>query len=453
MELTRAIHVKQVYNLFRANALTIDNIEKFYQQSHRARGGRPVRDRIIRHLNNEEQQIQHILFVGYKGCGKSTELNYIQKEIEGDFLTVSFSVFQNLNQSNYNYIELIILVMEQLFATTQKENLYISSEYLQQITAWLKSGEQETINTRFIGAEAEGGKAGIFGIPFLGNLFYKIRFATSTGSEIRESIRREIEPQISELIELCNRLFTEVNQAIYKEGKKGIVVIIEDIDKTNPNTVLEIFKDYSSILTQLNAHFIYTFPVSAYYSLTFQSIQPHFSDVCLLPMIKVNMPDGTEYAEGIEVMRQIVDARMDTAALFEDQQTLKQMIKMSGGSIRDLFIMVQEAAETAVDYEREKITDQDYWSAFYRLKGNYSTSIADFTDADGKFFSVKDYFATLVELAKSPDKKISNTEILLHLRESTCVLSYNEKQWMDVHPIVKEILKERKMWNGELDPA
>ncbi len=446
----RATRVKDVYNVFRANALTIDNIEEFYQQSHTARGGRPVRDRIIRHLNNEQQEIQHILFVGYKGCGKSTELNYIHKEIENEFLPVSFSVFKNLNQSNYNYIELIILVMEQLFAVTQREKLYISSEYLEYITNWLKSGERETINTRFIGAEAEGGKEGMFGIPFLGSLFYKIRFATSTGSEIKETIRREIEPRISELIELCNRLFTEVNNAINKQGKKGIVIIIEEIDKTHPNTVLEIFKDYSSILTQLNAHFIYTFPISVYYSFAFRSIEPHFSDVCLMPMIKVNMPDGSEFVEGIEVMLKIVDARMDVETLFADQQTLIQMIKMSGGSIRDLFLLVQEAAETAVDYEREKIIETDYWSAFYRLKANYSSSIADFTDSNGKFFSVDEYFSTLVELAKSPNKAINNTENLLHLLESTCVLSYNEKQWMDVHPIVKEILKERKMWNGEL---
>jgi hypothetical protein len=54
----------------------------------------------------------------------------------------------------------------------------------------------------------------------------------------------------------------------------------------------------------------------------------------------------------------------------------------------------------------------------------------------------------LVEVAMDPTKKVNNTEEILDLRQNLCILGYNGDGWCDVHPLVKDILIERNLWDG-----
>jgi hypothetical protein len=56
-----------------------------------------------------------------------------------------------------------------------------------------------------------------------------------------------------------------------------------------------------------------------------------------------------------------------------------------------------------------------------------------------------DYFDALVRVAKSESKEPGNTREELELRQNLCILSYNAEGWIDVHPMVKEILIKKQL--------
>jgi hypothetical protein len=164
-------------------------------------------------------------------------------------------------------------------------------------------------------------------------------------------------------------------------------------------------------------------------------------------MIKVKNKNQTDFEQGILLLKKIVEKRMNMD-LFENPKSLNLLIEKSGGCIRDLFRLIADAAESAIDDARAKISKEDCESSIASLKKDYSATIAD-NFFGGKKIEVESYFNALVEVAKSSNKNITNTEEVLDLRQNLCILGYNGEGWCDVHPIVKIILKEKNLWNGE----
>ena len=58
-------------------------------------------------------------------------------------------------------------------------------------------------------------------------------------------------------------------------------------------------------------------------------------------------------------------------SLFEEPDILKQMILLSGGCLWDLFQLVKDAADYALDFDREKINRDDFDAARKILKRDY----------------------------------------------------------------------------------
>jgi len=72
-------------------ALNEENYNDYYVITKKGRGEDPT-STIIRKLKKLEDKNMKILFSGFKGCGKSTELLRLKKELEDEFLIKIFSV-------------------------------------------------------------------------------------------------------------------------------------------------------------------------------------------------------------------------------------------------------------------------------------------------------------------------------------------------------------------------
>ena len=94
VKLKKALNIDDIYTSFKYQPLQIDDLDEFFVETDSARGGSPMRKRLARLLDREISDYQHILFVGYKGSGKSTELNQLQKDIQNNYLVVNYSVFR-----------------------------------------------------------------------------------------------------------------------------------------------------------------------------------------------------------------------------------------------------------------------------------------------------------------------------------------------------------------------
>lgn len=431
--------LETVYRFFENKAISLKDFDQFYVPAEKGRGALDYR-RLKRHLGNDPDGSLKILFAGHKGCGKTTELIRLQKEIQQDFVVLNFSVMKELDLLNINYIELFIVTMEKLFKFAERNpRLTIKQIYLDNIKNWLVSREIIKISDKYMGLNINSEIEGGLDIPFLAKFFAKFAASAKSSSSLKEVLKKEIEPRLSDLIFHCNTLLWEIKNQLKKINKKGLVIIMEDLDKAGITNSQNIFYDHSAQLTQLNCHCIFTFPIALLYNISFNAIKSNYNKDIVLPMIKVFNRDGSDNIKGIEIMRAIVAKRMDLE-LFKTPDILNKMIKYSGGCLWDLFQMICDAADSALDFEREQINEDDYQSGYRALKSDYEFTIAENVE---KKIPVEKYFETLQACASDPLKKPEATDILLDLRNNRTVLSYNGVNWSDVHPVVKEILKEK----------
>lgn len=429
----------KIYQAFRNQPLSLEDLDRFYCDTTEARGEN-TRKRIARILRQDNGDNEQIILVGYKGCGKSTELKMLEQELASEFLTLNISVYEELDSVHLNYIELFIVTMEKLFDTAFKKELPIKEELLKSVQLWMASRELEEINEKYLGGEVETGAG--FDLSYFLGFFSKFRFAAKSSQQLKNTLKQNIEPKLGELIGHCNNLIADVRLQLFKKEKKNLLIILEDLDKIPYDRAQELFFNYTPQLTQLRVNAIYTFPISLYYNVKFNLIKTYFTKTYELPMIKVHNIDGSDNADGMETMQQIVAARMNIDRLFADRSILTDMIRTSGGVLRDLFLLIGEAAESAMDHDREVVNTEDAQKALYRLRKDYDNNIADNRIGD-VLFTAENYYLALQQLAENPLKRVENTEEILHLRQNLCILGYNGEGWCDVHPIVVNILKDR----------
>jgi len=435
-----ATTLEKVYNFFQNKPIDIKDFDELYVNADTGRGTR-IFKRLKRLLLENSDRSLKILFAGHRGCGKTTELVRLQKAIDKNFIILNFSVAKELDTLNINYIELFIVTMEKLFELVERENIAIDDLYLKNITEWLKSKEIEEVREKHLGSDIEAGIESGVDIPFLAKFFGRFKAAAKASSSMKTTLKTNVEPKLSELIWHCNRLLFEIRSKFGESNKKDLLIIIEDLDKVPMDKAEDIFYSHSNQLTQLNCHCIFTFPISLLYHIRFKTISNNYNVNFVLPMIKVAERNGGECTEGINIMEDIVKQRMNLS-LFEDNAILKDMIKKSGGCLWDLFRMIRDAADNALDFDRTAISKGDYESAYKMLKADYERTIAENKE---KGIKVDAYYKELRACAADEDKKPEYTDVMLDLMNNLTVLNYNGDNWSDVHPVVKDILEERKL--------
>lgn len=436
-----SVPLEEVYKLLAADALPGDS--KYYLDVFAARGDNPILA-LQRRLYGDPAGKQQILFSGYRGCGKSTELNRLKKEIESDFIVVSYSVIKELDTVNLNYVELVTLTMEKLFKAVDDAKLPVSENLLNSIYAWLKTEEIETVRKASGAVEVEAGAEGKINVLSLVKFFAKIRASSNLSYNIKKTVTEVVERRLSDFIEHCNDLIREVLLKLKGTGKKGLLIVIEDLDKLSVDSSEDLFFKHSNVLTSLNANVIFTYPISLCHHTNANIIEGNFTKKFLLPMVKINGQNGAPYQAGRNALKHIVTKRIG-AGSFESDDVLNKFVEMSGGCIRDLFKLIVDAADSALNHKRKVITEADFKYGFLALKRDYSNTIAEKRINNTVITTVDAYYDALVAAATSTTKEVRNDGPTLDLLQNLCILGYNGEGRCDVHPIVREILKGRNL--------
>lgn len=435
--------LSKIYEKLSPEPLKGAMIDRFYVDAIAGRGDNPVKT-LKRRLLSEPAGTQQILFSGYRGCGKSTELNKLAKEIAGDMMVLNYSALSEFDPQTISYVELFIITMEKLFQVSDERHLAIRKELLRSVNVWRQSAEIEKIRELTSDAEVEAGGEFEPTVPFLAKFFMKMRLSASASYTNKKTIVETIEPRLSDLISHCNDLIREVKLRLADTGIKGLVIIIEDLDKLSVEKAEELFFSHSHVLTRLEANVVFTFPVSLRYHPKAKIIKDNFDQDFELPMVKVHDKKGAPFTEGQETLRKIVECRIGRDC-FATTDLLDRFIEVSGGCLRDLFRMIRDAADNALNHDQEVIKDADYLKSFYRLRRDYENTIAEKRIDHQLVVTVEAYLQTLKAVALSETKKIDNTEASLDLRQNLCILGYNDEGWCDVHPVVRSILEERQL--------
>ncbi|MCK5055394.1 MAG: hypothetical protein KAT34_01960, partial [Candidatus Aminicenantes bacterium] len=293
-------------------ALNEDNYNDYYVETKKGRGEDPT-STIIRKLKNLGDKNMKILFSGFKGCGKSTELLRLKRELEDEFLIKIFSVREKLDPNNLSISEILIAVMIDLFDFMKEyhKTIKLSKKLLENLENWTATIYKEEEKYKSYETVAAAGVDLTSGLGKILGVLGKLGLDFKSGRKYKEITGKDERKTLSELIINCNLLIFEIKNQLHKIGRKNIIFIIEDLEKVSLTTAEDIFHNYPKQLTSISCCFIYTFPISLVFNPKYNIIINEFDENFVLPMIKVHDKQEKEYKPGIDSILKILDKRID----------------------------------------------------------------------------------------------------------------------------------------------
>lgn len=426
-----ANQISEMLNAFSPEPLKGEQMEEFYCRDTMEYRMSDKYDSPMEDIFEGCQEEGHnaFLLLGHKGCGKSTELNRLSAALmEKGYPVRTIVCSMDLDMFNIVYSDLFILMGEALLEIAKDCGCVLDRDILNAIWHFWDEKTETSIVRKEETTDIEAGAAaetpGIFQVL---KVFAKIKADLKLNEETRKEYRKKISVRSSEWMGLLRGLSGEITE---KTGGKAPVIIFEDLDKLNPEDAWNVFYNYAAVLSGMPFPVIYTFPIGLSYDTRFAAMEGYFTPKTL-PMIKIETIDGRPYDEGIAVIREIVAKRADLA-LFEEG-ILNSLIRYSGGSLRDLFHMINSSAKRAERRNSGSISVEDAERALEEVKTSLTRRIEQ-----------KDY-AFLSNIYHGNKEQIEDKQILLKMLQASVVFEYNGKRWHNLHPLVARFLKEQEL--------
>lgn len=424
--MSRARSLPDVYNNFIVEPLEKESeFEDFYVR-------RPTPIEEIKERIEISKQGEKYLFLGFKGCGKSTELNKLFNEIDKSrFLIVKYSVREELDIGDFDFRDFFVLMALKIYGIAEEENMRLNKDIREDF-------EEFTMEITHI-SEKEIEKNRGLGLSFSRIIMGKLGVEVKS----REYIRKELEMKISDLIRRLNILIGEVER---KSGKK-MLIIVDDLDKLHRQQQSEDFfyKNYH-LLLQPCCYIIYTFPIGLAFNPFFENVRHNFHEDFVLPQLPVKNKKGKVIQKNLDYYTRIAEKRMDLGLMQAD--ALKHAI-LSTGKLSEFILVVRDAsvkAYTAIKDGRRKdqeITKDDIEEVLEKLRNTYDRTLT------------KEEIEKLIEIhdKKEARDKTVNDNVVRALLFSLTIVEYEtgeEGRWCDVNPILFPLMEKwKKDWMGE----
>lgn len=401
-----------------------------------------IAQRIIR--ADAAQPVQYLkqLLAGHRGCGKSTELLLLKKCLEeAGYFVVYFDAALEIDVNDVDYADILLAMMRQLDLQVRASDLGLKLDAgrlddlamrLAKVTLEKEDREivENTLETEFR-VEPQ--------IPFFAKMMVAVKGFITSGSTFKKQLRVEIQQRTALFLEDLNDLIDKLQLQLRERGKKGLVIIIDSLDRIIPhpldekgqrNTHNAIYLDHAEHLKAPHCHAIYTLPISIYFNENLSKAYPDLPH--MLPMIKIREEDGKICATGLGAMHRVVAQRIHLERVFVDEKNVEKLCLASGGHMRDLMHLIRYAC----DYSAEKITLLATDKAIRALVREYDRLVKD---AD---------LPRLVRIHR--EKRLPSDPEYALLPYHLIVLEYqNGERWADLHPAVQETRKFREVWENE----
>lgn len=341
--------------------LSVANAEdrKYYIDFSAVRGGKIIEQlgRTIIRLSPDEPTCQ--LFTGHIGCGKSTALLRLQSELEQQgFHVVYFESSRDLDMADVDITDILLSVARQVSESIEKQEIKLElsgfKELLKGLAEVFPSSLDLSTELNFSGDFSTSNSANESEFS-LATEVRKLTIRAKDAPNLRAELRQYLEPRTNVILEVLNKELLEPAIAILKQrGKKGLVVIIDNLDRVHaspkPTGRFQpeyLFIDRGEQLKRLNCHVVYTIPLVLIFSSDLGQLTNRFVDPKVLPMVPVQLRDGSPCEEGLALLHQMVMARafpeVEQARqltlipkVFDEPATLNRLCRVSGGHVRNL---------------------------------------------------------------------------------------------------------------------
>ena len=414
----QAQNLSEVYNNFVVEPLEEeDEFRDFYVN--RQTPIEEIRERIEISNNNEKY-----LFLGFKGCGKSTELNRLSNELDKSrFLVVKYSLREEeLDVSDFDFRDFFVSMALKIYDIAENEDISLNENIREDFEKFTKE------ITHISEKEIEKNRG--LGLSFSKIIMVKI----GAEAKSREYIRKELEMKISDLIRKLNILIGEVE----RKSHKKMLVIVDDLDKLHRQPQAEDFfyKNYH-LLLQPRCHVIYTFPVDLAFNPFFENVRHNFDEYFILPQPPVKNRKGEIIKQNLDYYRKIAEKRMNLELI--EENALAHAI-LSTGKLSEFILVIRDASVKALTALKEdmrkdhRIKKGEVEAVLEKLRNTYDRTLT------------KEDIEKLIEIneTKEARDKTASDDIVRTLMFSLTIVEYETKEdrWCEINPILLPLLEK-----------
>lgn len=383
----RATTLKQAFQVCNLGALTGTAIDHYYVDLSDVRSSQSITS-VSRQLEFlEAGEPAAILFTGHRGCGKSTELQCIQRYWSQHYEVIYIKATDELDINDTDYKDIYLVIVKYITQQLQVRGIDSDPELVRAFEDWFKDVTVETERTR----EASIGLGGNLelggGTPLLLSMAVNLLAQIRGSEKHKRLIRENLQHGFSRLQEHTNALLQDAfdKLRVKRPHTKGFLLIFDNLDRVPPQVGEHLFLKYANQLRELHCTAIYTVPISVIYS--GKNYNNVFSDLNVMPMVNIYQfePDQSELSydlDGVEKMTALIEQRVDTGTVFETRQVLQELVRLSGGHVRQLMQLIRTACLNAkdnqislVDVERSAAKEQNHFERF--IPSNHYPVLAD----------------------------------------------------------------------------
>jgi energy-coupling factor transporter ATP-binding protein EcfA2 len=416
------------YDVCEVAPLQGKDLDRFYLPLLEARNSEAIVqvEQILK--QQKAEKFATILFTGHRGCGKSTELHRIEAKCKDDYLTVFLDVQEETDINDLEYIDIYLTVIRQVEYALRQIDIRFDARLLQSVENWFKEITKETEESVGLSIETEA-EASLSGeVPFLAKLLFKLKGQIKNGTSQKTVVREKLIREVTRMKADINLLLGDGLKKLRKKFPhyKGFLVIVDNLDRCPIEVSHKLFFDYAAQLQELHCTIIYTVPISILYSP--RGLNGTFGDPHIVPMVNIYQLDRSKYPleynpHGLKAVSTIIEKRVDINDIFASGNELLEIVKASGGHVRQLMQLMQRACLTAQGRTHSKIQIDDVDYAIKQLQFSFERS------------TPKKYFAELANIATT--KEIQDDEIGQQMLFSTAVLEYNgSDRWNYPNPLL-----------------
>jgi hypothetical protein len=352
------------------------------------------------------------LLTGIKGCGKTTELLRLLRELDEKYFGVFIAMRHDADIRKVTAPDILLSGLLHLYISATERNVKLKPETVHALATWLQETHSSTkVEFADMGHEQKG-------------LWERVKKAMGVlkAQRIRDAVQGLIEERKGDLIETMNKLIAEVEAST---GKK-VLLAFDDLDKLPLEKAKAIFAESGELLSAPACKIVYTVPYSLLHTHDFREVSRVFKKhVNQVPVqIKGKEKDGQTQ------LRDILSKRLSLELI--DAAALDSLIARSGGVVGDLLRWTSESCIKARTDGKEKIDIKVLDSVLDDYQKDASRSLGS---SDCEVLS-----------AIYTNKIADNNDTFLRLLDEGYILEYpNDEGHYYVHPQIMPILEDRKV--------
>jgi hypothetical protein len=341
-----------------------------------------------------------------------------------------------------DYTDLLLWLVDSLTREFAISDMPLDRRLVDDVAGWFAEVAEEKVAILKTGMTVESelrgeAKLGIFAASL--GILARLKSTVSGSLDRRQTIRSNLQRYSGDLIARVNGLLDNAARALEKAGKEPDLLVVQDnLDRLSAEAARRLFIENGDLLKDLRAHFVFTAPVALVMSPA--NLGRVFEHQFTMPMVKTHRPDGKSFKAGLDALTDLVAKRVDIERVFVSDEVVRFLAQMSGGSVRDLMRLLDNAQLSARVDGKDRIDKASAREAVTKLRIDFERLLVP-----GQV-----YFPLLTKVHQTKDLALESAldQAAVQAARAFCadllimgaVLEYNGGQcWYDVHPIVREI--------------